>query len=206
LGYIAGAQWNARPAIPSVILQITTTTATIFSTRTTTDYVQTGSVASSPSALEVYVNTNTTGMGPVQQTLASVWENNTLPLINNVSALSDYAIPNLSFSPCAGGFPLEMGLLQGHYGMGNFSEGQFVSPIVFSCTTDYADYQYFVFSPLNGTAVAHGVQTQPSGPFSERLADVSFNYTYTGLGPGEYTVVGGDEWGHVAFAYFSVAA
>jgi len=95
-----------------------------------------------PSALQVRVTVNSTG----QQATVVVWENNTAPTWNSVGAPSDFAIANLSYNYCVGGWPLGMGLLQGHYTTANLSEGRFIFPLIFSCTTTSVDIQDFVFS------------------------------------------------------------
>ena len=187
--------------------QTETTTATTTSTGflpTTVTQVSTGF----PSSLQVYVSANFSIIEGSQALVAGVWEESTLPANTNVTVASDWSplLGNLTVAgthplglavPCAQGWPTGIGLMQGHKAIDNLSQGKFITPWVYSCTTALVVFTYFIFSPNNSTVVA-GVNK------GTETVNISQIVTSNGLESGTYTVIGGDEWGHIAFAYFSV--
>lgn len=55
------------------------------------------------------------------------------------------------------------------------------------------------FLPKSSAAVSTTNNGTPSW-------DISQSFVYENLSPGNYTIVACDEWGHIAFAYFTIAS
>lgn len=154
--------------------------------------------ASDAAALNLQVSVSPV-VGSGQVLTANLWINNTLSTNNSVTVASDWPLQGLT-SGCITGYPLRVGLLTGHYAANNVSDGQLVPyPFVFGCPGVQIILQSLTFLPHSSTAVA-------KTNFGTPTWDINSTFTYQNLSAGEYTVVAGDEWGQIAFAYFSVTA
>jgi len=172
---------------------------------------------SDPAALNLQVSVSpAVGSGQSLAVTANLWLNNTLSKNNFVTihyqktagrpTASGWPMEGLT-TGCVAGYPLGIGLLAGHYAANNVSDGQLVPyQFVFGCPGDQIILQSLTFLPHSSTAVA-------KTNFGTPTWDISSTFTYQNVGPGgytlvagEYTVVAGDVWGQIAFAYFSVAA
>lgn len=136
------------------------------------------------------------GQGAV---LLTFWETNSLPQENNVSVAPYWARGNFSWYPCFANWPLGFQVVQGHVAINNYTSAKLVEHYITAyCQLSPAVFQSFAFLPDSSVAV-----TRSTSQFT-RTWDTKTNTTYTGLAPGEYTAIAADEWGHYAFAYFSV--
>jgi len=199
-GYFVGNSSVRTTTITNLSATTLVTPTTYTITRASTETI------TSPSALDVYVNANLTSEG----WSASVWEESTVPATVNVSVASAFSplLGNqsafgypfvLGGTPCGGGWPIGIGVLEGHETLANLTQGRLAMTWPYSCTTTPGpDFTYFVFSTDNTTVVA-GIL--PSGTETVNLVDTR---TTAGLAPGAYTLVGGDKWGHIALTYFTV--
>jgi hypothetical protein len=140
-------------------------------------------------------------MGSAQNINATIWEINTLQSTNDIEVAPSWSgILGIAAQGCTTGWPMGIGLLKGHYVASNVSQGQLVSyPFMFSCPGAQITLQSLAFMPDSSTAIA-------TTNFGTPTWDVSQSFVYQNLNPGNYTVVACDEWGHTAFAYFTVTS
>ena len=171
----------------------------------------------------VYVRTNATTVQDNQELEVNVSELSSFPAAVNLSAADGWS-PLLGEQTlagahpiglavlCAGGWPIGVGLMSGHELMNNLSQGRYITPWAYSCSSSSANFLYFVFSPGNSTAIAgeaysEGGYPQPSvSTIVDIVQTVTLVPSQHSLTPGEYTIVAGDEWGNVVLAYFAVTA
>jgi hypothetical protein len=145
---------------------------------------------------------------------------NSLSRVNNVSASSDWPMPNLTLSSECGTYTLPYGiaLMKGYYDQGNVSSGTTLA--IFPpgnpnanasaaasdhCPVNVPRISGYIFMPasnrgtwgpsqpiiFNSTLVLHGYFTT-----NGQLASFTV---------GEYTLIRGDEWGQIVMAHFMVA-
>jgi hypothetical protein len=169
--------------------------------------VGTGVIIPSPSAstldsltgLSLNLNLSTNSNGWV---IVTTYEFNTLDRVNNVSLGAGL---NSSFfqwveNNCEGGGMVGYEILQGSYGLNNFTSGAalWLQPEQFGMQCGMADTQssYYTFKPLSNQSVI-------SGTYVGSWTDPSNDSTYHPFAPGTYTVVAGDEWRDVAILHFT---
>ncbi|HXW36818.1 MAG TPA: hypothetical protein VEJ36_02800 [Nitrososphaerales archaeon] len=131
----------------------------------------------------------------------------------------------LNLGPCTD-LPLGVGVYQGDYGANNVSQAtplQLFEPGVYNCPAEFS-VSYYTFSSgsdnlsLYSSDQASAGQTNYSyrwslpDSFSESVTGywtsqgngLSESGVFTSFSPGLYTVVGGDDWGQLAFVHFEV--
>ena len=177
-----------------------------------------GTVESSPSELSIGVHLNATSLSWGQTLSVHIWENNTLPEQNNVTVENRWAISGLQVWTCSPSWPMNLGVMRGHYAAGNVSEGQQLQLLDFlTCpiSTSLIKVRSFLFEPystVTSETTNFGVY---SVPLRETVLVSGLEMTLAVCGvpsascpseySGQYTVVVGDEWGHLVFAYFSLS-
>ncbi len=156
---------------------------------------------SGPYFLELHVSAGSPASAAVRAVQVVEWEYNPLNVTNSVVVLPKWSeVLGITGEGCISGWPMGVGLLKGYYVEGNVSRGRLVPyPFMFSCPAALIVLQSLAFFPRSSTAVA-------TTNFGTPTWDMRQTLTYQSLAAGEYTVVACDEWGHLAFAYFSVAA
>ena len=158
--------------------------------------------ASDPSALElrasVYPNPYYYGAPSYD---VDVWEFNPLPVMNNVSTVSNWEPNGVYAGGCDPGWPVGVELLRGHYVASNLSGA---SPVLLNftstCPSSIIPTSSLSFLPNSSSAIIKGAYPDDASPTRR-----TWTYYYYELGPGDYTVVARDEWGHMAFGYFAMA-
>ncbi|HEV2137849.1 MAG TPA: hypothetical protein VGR53_03340 [Nitrososphaerales archaeon] len=141
---------------------------------------------------------------------------NSLPQILSVNGTSNWPWDSLKAGPCP--FYAGIVILRGHYAQSNFTAGtdlqMYPYGLAIPCPAFLA--AYYVFQPLSDqvmffggeATLAMGDALSGYGYYAPgQTCDVGFNCgneKVTPFGPGIYTVVAGDEWGHLAFGYFEV--
>jgi hypothetical protein len=177
-----------------------------------------GSVSNSSGGLELSLQARPSGNGTYTITAEEV---NLLRSMDNVTAADQWKYPAGLLDPfnnCAPGVdPVGFAIFQGNYEMNNYTTGKALSlyntTIDDSCTVDSHPNQY-LFQPLgdnisvyndghfrtNGTAVA-SLSTDGYWTGGQHTSAPAMFHDF---GPGVYTVLGADTWGHVLLLHFSV--
>ena len=154
---------------------------------------------------------------------------NTLDTPNNVTGAMVWRVTNLSESGpsmnCAQNDPFRVEVLRGYYDLNNYSDGAplvftvFQPPLGFNQCLVYIraanstaeplffiySQNYYIFKPLSNEAqwVAFGFQeANQKAVMSETMLLRPALFSNSS---GAFTVVGGDEWGDLEIAHFSVA-
>jgi hypothetical protein len=150
-------------------------------------------------SLNLNLSTNSNGW-----LIVTTYEFNTLDRVNNVSYGAGL---NSSFfqyveNNCEGGGMDGYEILQGNYGLNNFTGGAalWLQPEQFGMQcglTTTTQSSYYTFMPLSNQSVL-------SGTYVGSWTDPSNYSTYHPFAPGTYTVVAGDEWGDYVILHFTV--
>jgi hypothetical protein len=199
-----------------IVTSVSTHTLTMTSNGTSTSSVST---SNSSIGLQLSLEQTSYGNGSFK---VQVEDFNPLNTGVNVTGTDGWRYGPYFLNPydnCAPPIPVGFAIAKGHYGSANLSSAQalplYNTTSITSCSLSIFTGQ-FEFRPMSDNF------TQNSGPGSFQLTDtaqVSFLVSgyYTGgqdtsrpaelipLGPGEYTIIGADEWGQVLLLYFSVA-
>lgn len=173
-----------------------------------------------PVDLQLGLSLSPTSMSTGQSIRISVQETNSLSSLNNVTVARDWAEAYLTVSPCGTlSFPMGYAILSGYYTASNISSGESLNlyePGPYNCPLILSGIDSYAFLPLSSTAAVYGsCEPEPcfssfnvnstgsvSGSWSGNSTD---NSQFSSFAQGTYTVVAGDEWGHLVFAYFSVS-
>ena len=133
------------------------------------------------------------------------WVNSTSSSINNVTAADAWAYPlnDLFTMPCTPGWPIAIGVMEGHYTQDNYTLGTLL-PLNLSqstCTGTSRSPTSYAFEPYTSKALVV-LGSTPS--FWTIQTSLPFTGTTPGylLPPGVYTAVLADEWGDVLTANF----
>jgi len=190
----------------------TQTTATLSSSTA----IATASVANSSDGLSLNLHVQPGGNGTFTIT---VYESNLLSSVNNVTEANHWSYPAGALDPynnCAPSGPVGFAILQGYYGMNNYTSGKalplYNSTVVFSCTENIVPINY-LFQPTNDNFSAYqGRSFLDNGTAS--LSLLTGGYWTGGAGTptsasfsefrGVYTVLAADEWGNVLLLHFTV--
>ncbi len=138
---------------------------------------------------------------------------NPSPFALNLTREAAWAVDGLATGGCPSLYlPLGVAVYQGVYTVANASQGMplRVFPVV-PCPMLVRYIAGYQFQPTSDNAVVlPGSEAAPmaaivnvSGTYN---AGTGFSRAPTPFTPGAYTVVAGDEWGNLAFAYFAVTA
>jgi hypothetical protein len=219
---------------PATTTTTTTTTRTIMSTSlNATTRVATGAEGQcgftmtcgvlSPSGLELVLMVNSTAVRPNATMTFSVTELNVLSTTNNVSASSEWRLPDLRWLQGCGGppyLPHGIELFQGYYTLGNVTSA---SPLAFwgaiPCGVGSIDYignvTSYAFQPNSDNASYSARQSDAlkeypptsmlfgNGIYAGSVNEAPVNQLPSSA-PTTYTLVAGDEWGALVLLHFSV--
>ena len=195
---------------------VTTTTSTGASIATTT--------ASTSNANNLELSLGIRSNGGANITI-SAEETNLLSSENNVTAASNWSYPNsdlLCGANESGGnfeagvyFPMEISVLQGNYGAGNYTSGTALTlqntGDEYACGGVIQAVQYYVFAPDSDNASFYFGSAKEGG--YSAFEGLTTDGYLTGSGstaefrpfqPGTYTVLAEDEWGDVVLLHFTV--
>jgi hypothetical protein len=161
-----------------------------------------------PGAIGFGASVNATSLLQNQTLKVEVSVKNGLVLTNTVPLSGDWKVKNLTMGPCSfyEDYPYGIAVYQGRYTLQNVSSGtqvQTYAPGGYFCGAVIVS-NAFTFAPqqnvssyvdLRGYYTA-GETAHPGGGYSEGV--------FHPFLPGVYTLVAGDEWGHIKFLYFQV--
>ncbi|HYB04837.1 MAG TPA: hypothetical protein VED17_10260 [Nitrososphaerales archaeon] len=192
-------------------------------TTTAMNYVYfagTTETSNSTLGLQLRLSLNSTLIGPGQFISATIADYNIFPNSNNVSAAKGWRLRYLTLGSCGTlNDPFGVAFFQGYYTSSNISLATPLSlekeGVVINCPM-IANVLYYVFQPMSDdgsifAASGNGSASQltPGQP-SAINGTVSFGTYWDSsniqhnLGPGVYTVAGGDEWGQFLILHFAV--
>lgn len=197
------------------------------STSTAVTSLTTSTNVSGTSKLSLRLRINSTTLTVGQNLSVSISDFNSADTSENVSVAAKWPISNLTLYACGTlDFPFGVAIIKGNYDEGNLSSGatlQVVEGGPQSCQSG-PNFTNYYFEPNSDKATLSGGCVSSSSceqPFYMSQTIVISGYWTGGvpvpmeptapsilhpLQPGEYTVVGGDEWGEVAILHFVVKA
>ena len=171
----------------------------------THDVFQPSVTAGSPFGFTMHLTLNTTTVDVNGSVLVTGWVNSTSNSLYNLTAADTWGLAQnrLWEKPCTSGWPLGIGLMQGHYTDDNYTLGSLVplpTPSV-ECPVQATTPSYFIFEAHSSKALV-----SPGGTPAIWNIVISFAFRQSASGytlqPGVYTVVLADEWGDVLTANF----
>jgi len=143
----------------------------------------------------------------------SVSDYNPSPMVLNISKGASWAVNGLATGGCPSlYYPFGIAIFQGRYTSANVSQAVplEIFPLV-ACPMLVLYITGYLFQPMSDNAtVLPGTEEAPmstgisvSGTYNMTASQLNKSTLFT---PGTYTVVAGDEWGNLVFAYFTVVA
>jgi len=172
------------------------------------DVFQTSTSLAFLSGFALHLQINSTTLQSNGTLLISGWINSTSSVIDNITTSDAWGVQQggLWMAPCMSGWPIGLGVMQGHYTTDNYTLGALLNVTksdLAACPVTGAP-NYFLFEPHSSKALV----TLNAGPtFWVIQSSFSFSGSATGspLQPGVYTAVLADEWGDVLTASFLVS-
>ena len=181
------------------------------------DVFQTSTSFDSAFGFTMHLQLNTTEVSPTGGLMITGWLNSTSQSIQNVTIMDDWAYSQggLQEEACIGGWPMGIGVIQGHYTEDNYTLGTLLplNQTAAGCSVSPPP-QYLLLYPQSSQA-----QASIGGSLSAWLLRMEFTFGEgslrngaipgvpgpSGLPPGVYTAVLADEWGDVLTANFAVS-
>lgn len=173
----------------------------------------------SPAGFTMYLTINTTSIPPGGSVLVEGWVNSSSPTVENLTSASEWAFQqNLLWGTvCTAGWPIGIGVMEGHYTQDNYTLGTLINMSQPQPTCPVSAPPQFILlypSPhssealasVNGNPVRWLLQTELT--FSGGSLGAASQAGSPGpneLPPGVYTVVLADEWGDVLTNDFLVS-
>ncbi len=196
---------------PGETISSTTTNTSTSATSSSTSTSTSSSHSSSANGLQTRLELNRSSLVPGAVLGITVGDYNPTSAAVNVSKDSAWAMDGLSTGGCPSlYYPFGIAILQGRYTTANISQAMplrvfpnVACPLLVRYITGYL-FQAMSYNatviPGTGavpmqTAISVGGTYGTAGSLQQQL---------TPFAPGTYTVVAGDEWGNLTFAYFYV--
>ncbi len=162
----------------------------------------------STSFLNLSLSTNTTNLKIGEAIKIDVKLNNTSSKVLIVNHSDNWPLKGLGLKPCDYDMPFGIAILRGNYFQNNMTEskplllyqsGTYHCPAIFSIKS-------YVFQPITDMAMFEDGTMNNS---YELIRHFSFYGYFVGdqfqqFSSGTYTIIGGDEWGHVVIRHFVV--
>jgi len=172
------------------------------------DVFQTSASLDFLSGFALHLQINSTTLQSNGTLLISGWINSTSSVIDNITTSDAWGVQQggLWMAPCMSGWPIGLGVMQGHYTTDNYTLGALLNVTksdLAACPVTGAP-NYFLFEPHSSKALV----TLNAGPtFWVIQSSFFFSGSATGspLQPGVYTAVLADEWGDVLTASFLIS-
>lgn len=165
------------------------------------------------SALKLYLSTNSTSIQSGQAIGIDVSLNNTSPQQLTLPVQDNWPINGLGSGGCSF-LPIGITILDGYYTEQNMTDKKSLS-FYFQppCGPFNVFFKNFAFQSLSSKAIAECESTDSYVFSCPKMIEMRYNVAYSHVlengdfqpfNSGVYTVVGGDEWGHVAIRHFTV--
>lgn len=161
----------------------------------------------SPFPFTLHLTLNTTSVSPSGGVLITGWINSSSAAVEDINASSSWALPQsrLWGRICTSGWPIGVGVMEGHYTDANFTLGTLVSirQPLYSCPAQGSTPRDFLLRPHSSEALV----TIGGSP---EIWVLQSHHSFSGylggpqLSPGIYTAVLADEWGDVLTTNFLV--
>lgn len=164
------------------------------------------------SIIKLFLTTNSTIIRQGQTIGADIWISNTSGNKMVMNYDDNWPWKRLILHPCVVGMPFGVALLDGNYYLQNLTISKQL-PLyqdgIYHCPMErYDKVNAYVFEPSSSNATLE----TPAGNFTSEIRySLSVNGFYSptndfqALANGEYTIVAGDEWGHIALQHFTVS-
>ena len=182
---------------------------------TGTEITKPGSVVvGSTGGLNLSLSLGSTLISPGQAVSVSIDEWNTLPTENMVPSASSWPLQGLTLGPCGTlNLPIGIEIARGFYTSSNISGAQplqLSAPGIYNCPAILSYITAYDYEPYSDTATVVG-SCDPNPCFTENVNSTTSvagywttTSTFSNFTLGEYTVVGGDEWGSLVILHFTV--
>ncbi|MDE1843502.1 MAG: hypothetical protein KGH95_07635, partial [Thaumarchaeota archaeon] len=120
----------------------------------------------------------------------------------------DWSLKGLGLKPCDSEMPFGIAILQGNYLQNNMTTSKLLSLYrngPYYCQVIYYIKSY-IFQPLTDTAMFEDGSVNYSFELVRHLSFYGYfvDDQFQKFPSGQYTIVGGDEWGHVVIRHFVV--
>lgn len=164
------------------------------------------------SFIKLLLTTNSTIIRQGQTIGLDISLNNTAPNKLVLNSDNNWGLPDLSFEPCIPR-PYGIAVFDGYYTEQNMTDGRpllIFNPVAMCPSINSTKIYVFEPESTNATASTCSDSNLPYCTYSQDMQDkISISGTWEGdnLQPfkaGVYTLVGGDEWGHLAIQHFAV--
>jgi len=173
----------------------------------------------SPAGFSLHLTLNTTSVLPSGAVLIEGWVNSSSSSIENLTATDQWALQQdlLWEKACTSGWPIGVGVMEGHFTQDNYTEGTLVPmPRLQTGCPSSAPPQFILLYPdphssqalasVNGSPVRWLLQTELAfGGSSLPEATQPGSQGPNQLPPGVFTAVLADEWGDVLTDSFVVS-
>lgn len=164
------------------------------------------------SFINLSLATNSTAIRHGQTVGVDIWISNTSGNKLTMNYDDNWPWKRLTLHPCVVGMPFGVALLEGDYSLQNLTAAKQLSLYqngTYNCPMErYDQVNAYVFEPSSDNATLE----TPNGNFTSEIRqgipvngfyDHSNNFQI--LADGQYTIVAGDEWGHIALQHFTVS-
>ncbi len=179
-----------------------------------TTIAQSSNAMNSTYALKLYLSTDSTIIRSGQPIGIRISVNNTLSNPINVTAQDHWYYENVSTGPCSR-IGYGIALLGGYYTIENMTEGKNLSLYggVILCPPITQTAKVYEFQPQSDLVKEVECKQIEGFPCTTQTYEMGNNYRFTGyweygniksFNSGIYTIVGADEWGHIAIQHFLV--
>jgi hypothetical protein len=156
----------------------------------------------SPYGFTLHLALNTTSLAGGGSLLLTGWLNSTSSLVN-VTVADNWALPQADLLPlCSSGWPIGIGVMQGHYTQDNYTLGSLKHLRAESLCRRQPSPNYFVTEDHSSTVLVNIIGSPTEWNL---VSSFAFSSALVGpMSPGVYTAVLADEWGDVLTAIFQV--
>jgi hypothetical protein len=160
------------------------------------------------SLLDLSLSTNTTSLKTGEAIGIDVKLNNTSSKVSIANHLDSWPLKGLGLKPCDSEMPIGIAILQGNYLQNNMTESKPLSLYrngIYHCQAIFYIKSY-VFQPSTDIAIFEDGSLNHSYELIRHLSFYGYfvDDQFQQFSSGSYTVVGGDEWGHVVIQHFVV--